>query len=208
MTDGPGLARRRRSRLGLAWAFAAARARSLWRSHPTECSLAGGTASLGLTVGLLSLWLQGHFQAAYGSGAHLAGWQNLLRLGAPWQALLPVAAAGLLALLGAARLRLAPAEPPISWGREPQGGASGLRRAMRRELQVVRLAVLAAGALVGVVLVRVLVYWVASLVGDPQARSTLPGVALELAVWAAAWGCFWIWFWLYRRRLGSWGVSA
>ncbi len=206
MAERPALARR--SRLARSWGWASARAAGTWSRHPAGTVVVTATLLVGAAVGVGSYLLQSHFRAAYLEGQRLAGWENLLRLGAPWQALVPVGLAAALALIGTARLRFAPAEPPVSWGREPAGVVGQLRQAMRREQQVVRMALLGAAGLVGVVGLRLLVYALLALAGDALARHTLAGVALELGVWLLGWLCFWNWYRVYRHRLQDWGVGG
>ncbi len=161
---------------------------------------------LGLAVGIASLLLQQHFVSQYQAGATISGWQNFLRLGAPWEALAPVVVAGLLALIGGLRLGRTTPEPPLHLGRGEARTAGELRAAMRTERRAVRIAYLGMTGLLGMVLVRLLVYAVATLLGSHTARTTLPGVALELGVWLLAWATVWNWHRLYRQQMEAWGV--
>jgi hypothetical protein len=164
------------------------------------------TLLVGLGVGSASFILQNHFTAAFQAGDRLSGWQNFLRLGAPWQALVPVAVAGLLAIAGAIRLSSAQPEPPLILGSPDKSTAHQLRSAMRAERRAVRVAFLVVTGLVGVVAARVIVYEVLTLAGNQLARSTLVGVTIELGFWAATWGAFWNWNRCHRNRMEGWGV--
>jgi hypothetical protein len=79
---------------------------------------------------------------------------------------------------------------------------------MRTERRVVRIAFLAMSGLVGMVLVRVLVYCALALAGNSLARSTLVGVSVELGVWALSWLAVWNWSRVYRTRMEGWGVRG
>ncbi len=176
--------------------------------HRPAVITAGASLVLGLAVGTVSFVLQSRFASSYDAGHRLAGWQNFLRLGAPWQALVPVLLAGLLATIGAARLSRTQPEPPLHLGGPGVSSAGQLRAAMRTERRVVRIAFLAMSGLVGMVLVRVLVYCALALAGNSLARSTLVGVSVELGVWALSWLAVWNWSRVYRTRMEGWGVRG
>ncbi len=176
------------------------------RRHPVATPIGVGSAALGLAVAITSFALQSHFANAYQAGQRLAGWQNYLRLGAPWQALVPVGLAGLLASWGALRLGSAQPEPPVGLGAPEVASAGQLRAALRTERRVVRIAFAVMTGLVGMVLVRFVLYAALAVTGNGLARSTLVGVALELALWLVAWVAFWAWNRRHRQRLESWGV--
>lgn len=176
------------------------------KSHRIEATVAASSLGLGLAVSVSSFLLQTRFVSYYHSGHRLSGWENFLRLGAPWQALIPVAAAGFLALVGAGRLSSAEPEPPLSLGGRETASAGQLRSAMRAERRAIGIAFLVMTGLVGVVAIRVVVYGLVALSGSGVARSTLEGVAIELGVWLAAWLAVWNWNRRYRARLEGWGV--
>ena len=176
------------------------------RRRRLPSAVAGASLLLGLAVAATSFALQSHFTAAYQSGQRLSGWQNFLRLGAPWQALVPVALAGVLATWGAMRMGSARPEPPVSLGTDESATAGNLRGVLRSERRAVRVAFVVMTGLVGVVLARVLVYSALALSGNRLAGSTLAGVAIELAFWLAAWAAFWNWNRCYRARMEGWGV--
>lgn len=161
---------------------------------------------LGAGVGTGSLALQAHFQALYENGGHLAGWEEFLRLGAPWEALPPVLAAALLALVGWARLGSSAPEPSYSVDPERTPSASQLRGMLRRERQVVRALAEGAYVLVGVELVRLVLYLALALAGDHLARSTLPALLVQATAWVICGGAVFGWHHRYRERLESWGV--
>jgi hypothetical protein len=176
------------------------------RRHALTSTVAAASVVLGLAVGAVSFVLQTHFTTVYQSGHRLSGWQNFLRLGAPWQALVPVALAGLLATWGALRLGSAPPEPPLGLSTMDNSTASELRGALRSERRTVRVAFVVMTGLVGIVVARFLVYGALTLNGNRLAHSTLVGVAVELAIWLAAWVAFWNWNRCHRNRMEGWGV--
>ncbi|MGA7362488.1 MAG: hypothetical protein WCB86_07760 [Candidatus Dormiibacterota bacterium] len=179
---------------------------ALVHRHPLTSGVATASLLLGLAVAAISFALQSHFSTAFQDGQRLSGWQNFLRLGAPWQALIPVALAGLLASWGAIRLRTAQPEPPVSLGASEAATAGQLRRALRTERRTVRIAFAVMTGLVGVVTARFLVYAGLALAGNRLAQSTLLGVTVELAFWLAAWAAFWNWNRCHRNRMEGWGV--
>ncbi len=187
--------------------FPDSRAR-LWQVVSSRLVLTAIVAVLlGVAVSLASFLLQTHYQGVFAAGGRLSGWQEFLRLGAPWQALPPVLAATILAALGWLRLRTAAPEP--SWGassdRPPS--ASRLRAGLRRERLVVLAASDAARVLGAVAVIRLCLYAGLSLSGSRLAADTLPGVLAE----AAAWMLFAVVAETWRRRylglLESWGVG-
>lgn len=178
----------------------------LIRRHPLTSVIATASVVLGLAVAIASFALQSHFATSYQAGQRLTGWQNYLRLGAPWQALVPVALAGLLATWGAFRMGSAQAEPPVSLGRAESATAGQLRAALRTERRTARIALVVMTGLVGMVVARFLVYAVLALSGNGLAQSTLIGVTVELAFWLIAWTAFWNWSRCHRNRMEGWGV--
>ncbi|MFZ0169598.1 MAG: hypothetical protein WAL64_09300 [Candidatus Dormiibacterota bacterium] len=177
------------------------------RHHPWPTAVAGGSLILGVGVSLGSFALQSRFTTSYDAGHHLSGWQNFLRVGAPWQALIPVVLAALLAAWGTLRLGSSQPEPPSRLSSRAASSARRLREALRSERRAVGVAFVMISGLVGMVLVRVIVYALLALTGSRLAGATVGGVAIELAFWVAAWGSFWNWNRGYRSRLESWGVS-
>jgi len=167
-----------------------------------------GAASLivGLAVGFGSFALQSHFATLFQAGDRLSGWENFLRVGTPWQSLVPVALAALLAAWGAFRIGSTQPEPPISLGAAEGGTTGQLREALRSERRAVRVALVVVSGLVGVVAVRFSVYSALALSGSQLARATWPGIALELAFWLGAWLAFWNWNRCHRDRMADWGV--
>lgn len=161
---------------------------------------------LGAAVSASSFPLQEHFQAVYQAGGRLAGWQEFLRLGAPWEALPPVLAAAALAFIGWWRLGSAAPEPSWAPPSDRPPSASRLRSGLRRERRTVLLLADAVRVLAIIALVRLGVYAGLAAAGDQLAASTLSGVVLE----AAAWTLFAIgvegWRRRYLRLLESWGV--
>src|SRR5487761_41890 len=151
---------RRPASSSLTQALAAARDRvlAIVRQHPFPTAVGAGGLVVGLAVSLASYALQSHFTADFQAGKRLSGWENFLRLGDPWQALVPVVLAGLLATWGAVRMESAPPEPPLSLGTGETTSAGQLRAALRAERRAVGADLLVMSALVLVVLVRVLVY--------------------------------------------------
>jgi hypothetical protein len=162
----------------------------------------------GVGIGIGSFLLQIYFHNQYLEGKFLSGWQNFLRQGAPWQALVPVAVAGLLALVGRARLESSQPEPGIGLSRLQAAPVSQLRAALRRERQVVTTTLTVLSALVAIVWTRLIVYLALAASGNALARATLTGVALEAVVWGLCWSCFWLWRRGYLAKLESWGVTA
>ncbi len=164
--------------------------------------------ALGVGVGWGSYLLQVHFRQRLASGDSLAGWQNALRLGAPWPPLVPIAVAAVLLALGWWRLRHA--EPEPSHGLLPGAGrewtASELRRHLRRERGAVRGGFGLLSLLWALTAIRFGVYAVLALAGDRTARGTLVGVTLEVVVCTAAWVAGSAWIAAYLERLEQWGV--
>ena len=179
---------------------------ALLRRHPLASLVATASSVLGIGVGAISFELQSHFTTIYQAGGRLSGWQNYLRLGAPWQALVPVGLAGLLAAWGAVRLQGSQPEPPLNFRPADSANAGQLRRALRSERRTVRVAFVVMTGLVGVVVARFCVYGVLTLSGSRLARATLLGVAVELALWLAAWAAFWNWNRCHRKRMEGWGI--
>lgn len=176
------------------------------RCHPWPSAVAGASLVIGVAVSLVSFALQSRFTASYAAGHHLNGWQNFLRVGAPWQALVPVVLAAFLATWGALRLGSSQPEPPSRLSSRAASSARRLREALRSERRAVGIAFLVISGLVGMVLVRVIVYALLALAGSRLAGATLGGVAIELAFWLAAWVAFWNWNRSYHTRLEGWGV--
>ncbi|HVB13503.1 MAG TPA: hypothetical protein VNH38_01940 [Candidatus Dormibacteraeota bacterium] len=174
--------------------------------YPLIAGVAAASVVVGLAVGIGSFALQSHFTALYQEGKQLSGWQNYLRLGTPWQSLLPVLLAGLLATWGALRMSSAQPEPPVSLGATETATAGQLRAALRAERRTVRVAFVGMTGLVGVVVARFLVYSALALSGNRLAGSTWFGVTVELACWLAAWAAFWNWNRSHRNRIEGWGV--
>jgi hypothetical protein len=179
----------------------------LVRRHPWGSAVAAGSLLLGLVVSLASFALQSQFTTSYQAGQRLSGWQNFLRAGAPWQALIPVVLAALLATWGALRLGSSQPEPPSRLSSRAASSARKLREALRSERRAVGIAFVVISGLVGMVLVRVLVYGVLALTGSRLAAATLGGVAIELGFWLATWAAFWNWNRSYHSRLEGWGVG-
>ncbi|MGH7639403.1 MAG: hypothetical protein ACREOL_00600 [Candidatus Dormibacteria bacterium] len=177
------------------------------REHALVAAVMAVSLAAGIAVSIASYLLQAHFAQAYRLGHHLNGVENFLRLGAPWQSLVPVAAAALIAAWASLRIGGASPEPPLSLGRGDGGSAHALRQALRSERHLVRIAFLVVSGLVGVVLVRFLAYSLLTLAGERLARGTWDGVALELLFWLAAWGAFWNWNRCHRQRMAAWGVQ-
>ncbi len=176
--------------------------------RPRVLLLVGTGLVAGVTVGLGSLLLQIHYSALYQRGAALNAWENMFRLGAPWQALIPVAAAAALALIGAWRLPTTRPEPTLGLGRGEPRSASELRRGLRRERAGVRALYLAFSLLSAAVAVRLAVYAIAAMSGQVVARTSLAGVALEVVVWGLCWAAVAFWVRRYREQLDGWGVGA
>ncbi|HVC23797.1 MAG TPA: hypothetical protein VNH82_10295 [Candidatus Dormibacteraeota bacterium] len=181
-------------------------ARAAVRRNPWLGAVAGSSLLVGLLIGVTSFILQSHFSALYQDGQRLSGWQNYLRLGAPWQALLPVVLAALLAMGGALRLSGTQPEPPLSLRGGESASAGELRASLRAERRVVSRAFVFMGGLVGIVASRWLVYSVLALSGNRMAGSTWVGVSIELAFWLVAGAAFWNWNRCHRLRMESWGV--
>jgi len=194
-------------RVGAAPARASAWIMATVRRHPWPSVLAGSSLVLGVGVSLASFALQSRFTASYEAGHRLTGWQNFLRVGAPWQALVPVILAAFLATWGALRLGSSQPEPPSRLSSRAASSARRLREALRSERRAVGVAFAVISGLVGMVLVRVIVYTLLALTGSRLAGATLGGVAIELGFWLAAWAAFWNWNRSYRSRLEGWGVS-
>jgi hypothetical protein len=174
--------------------------------HPSRIAVAGTSLVVGLAVALASFALQSRFAASYQAGHRLSGWQNFVRVGAPWQALIPVAIAALLATWGALRLGGSQPEPPSRLSSRAATNAKRLRGALRAERRAVGIAFLIISGLVGMVLVRVVVYALLALSGSRLAGATLGGVAIELGFWLATWWAFWNWNRSYCSRMEGWGV--
>ncbi len=167
-----------------------------------------GLLALGLGLGWASFALEVRYGDQFRRGGVLNGWQNLLRQGAPGQLLLPVAAAGLLALVGWWRLAGARPEPTLGLTRMEGAPVSQLRASLRRERRIVTAALRVVFALAIMVACRFIVYLGLALRGSPVARSTLMGVFIEGLVWALTGGAFWLWKGRYLSKLESWGVGG
>jgi|GEM_PF-3014192 len=176
------------------------------RRHPWPSAVAGGSLVLGLAASWASFALQSQYTTSYQAGHHLSGWQNFLRVGAPWQALIPVVLAAFLAAWGTLRLGSSQPEPPSRLNSRAASSARQLREALRSERRAVGVAFLVISGLVGMVLIRLVVYAVLALTGSRLAGATLGGVAIELGFWVAAWAAFWNWNRSYRSRLEGWGI--
>ncbi len=163
--------------------------------------------SLGAAVSLASFLLQMHYQGVFAAGGRLSGWQEFLRLGAPWQALPPVLAATILATLGWLRLRSAPPEPSWSASSDRPPSASRLRAGLRRERSWVLASSDAARVLGAVAVVRLCLYAAISLSGSRLAADTLPGVLAEAAAWTLFAAVAEAWRRRYLGLLESWGVG-
>ncbi len=163
--------------------------------------------ALGVAVSVGSFLLQAHYQAVFAAGGRLSGWQEFLRLGAPWQALPPVLAATVLAAVGWLRLRTATPEPSWSAASERPPSASQLRSGLRRERLVVLLATDAARVLGAVAFVRLCFYAGLSLWGSRLAADTLPGVLVEAAGWTLFAAVAEAWRRRYLGLLESWSVG-
>ncbi|MGC8474206.1 MAG: hypothetical protein ACP5PW_07360 [Candidatus Dormibacteria bacterium] len=162
---------------------------------------------LGVAVSLASFLLQTHYQAVFAAGGRLSGWQEFLRLGAPWQALPPVLTATVLAALGWLRLRSAAPEPSWSASSDRPPSASRLRAGLRRERLVVLAAGDAARVLGAVAVIRLCLYAGLSLWGSRVAADTLTGVLAEAAAWVLFAALAEAWRRRYLGLLESWGVS-
>jgi hypothetical protein len=163
--------------------------------------------ALGVATSVASFLLQTHYQAVFAAGGRLSGWQEFLRLGAPWQALPPVLAATLLAAVGWLRLRSAAPEPSWSVAAEGPASASRLRSGLRRERMVVLVASDAARVLGAVAVVRFCLYAGLSISGSRLAADTLPGVLAEAAAWTLFAAVAEAWRRRYLGLLESWGVG-
>jgi hypothetical protein len=176
------------------------------RRYPWPTAIAGSSLVLGLAASLTSFALQSQFTTSYQAGHRLSGWQNFLRVGAPWQALIPVVLAAFLAAWGTLRLGSSQPEPPSRLSSRAARSARQLREALRSERRAVGVAFFVISGLLGMVLIRVVVYAVLALTGSRLAGATLGGVAIELSFWIVAWAAFWNWNRSYRLRLEGWGV--
>ena len=171
-----------------------------------------GAAGLLVAVSALVSWgsyrLQEHFDRLLANGHSLSGWQEVLRLGAPWQTSAPVAAAAALVALGWWRMGSAPPEPAVRLGRDPERPVTAreIRQGLRTERQGVRWLFLAVSACAVVVLVRAGFYVALALAGSTLARATLPGLGWEVLAWGGAWFVFAGWTRAFLRRLEQWGV--
>jgi hypothetical protein len=163
--------------------------------------------ALAMAVSWSSFLLQTHYQAVFAAGGRLSGWQEFLRLGAPWQALPPVLAATLLAALGWLRLRSVAPEPSWSVASERPPSASRLRAGLRRERSVVLAASDLTRVLGAVAVVRLCLYAGLGLRGSQLASSTLPGVLAEAAAWTLFAAVAEAWRRRYLGLLESWGVG-
>lgn len=168
--------------------------------------LALAALGLGGAVGGASFLLQEHFQQAFQDGARLAGWQEFLRRGAPWQALPPVLAGAVLALIGWLRLGRAKPEPSFGLSSAAPPSAPALRSMLRRERRVVLGVADAVSVLVGMVVVRLALYGGLAAAGDQLALATIPGLVFEVLSWLACGGAVWGWRRRYLDRLEGWGA--
>lgn len=195
-------------RLDLTIALRRARTRVLrsLQRYPLVSAVAAVSVVLGLAISITSFALQTHFSGLYANGQRLSGWQNFLRQGAPWQALVPVLLACLLASLGALRLSGTQAEPPLSLKGTESATATELRMGLRAERRTVRRAFVIMVGLVAIVVIRLLVYSVLAIAGNRLAASTWLGVAIELGFWLVAGAAFWNWNRCHRLRMEGWGI--
>ena len=180
---------------------------SRWRRHSQV-----GAITLLVGVSAAVSWgsyrLQEHFDQLLANGNSLSGWQELLRLGAPWQTSLPVAAAAGLVALGWWRMGTTPPEPAVRLGRDRSRPVTAreIRQGLRAERRGIRWLFIAVSACAVVVLVRAGFYTGLALAGSLLARATLPGLGLEVLVWSGAWFVFAGWTRAFLRRLEQWGV--
>jgi len=175
-------------------------------SHRLRTAAWSSVALVGVAVALASFALQKDFANRYQAGAALTGWQNFLRLGDPWQALIPPLAAAALAILGWRSLQVATPQPTFGFPHREHIGVTELRSMLRRERSWMVTLVDAVTGLVLIALVRLPVYLVLAAAGSRLALATTPGIALEAVAWAACGGSFWIWRNRYRSTMESWGI--
>lgn len=192
----PGLA----ARLGQGWRAVA--------GHGLEVLAWSLVTALGTGLALVAFSAQSRYTAQYDLGATLTGWQNLLRMGDPWQATVPAVVAGVLALIGWRRLLNATPEPSIGLPGQERVSAPALRSTLRRERRLMLLLVKFLTALVVLAAVRLPVYLGLAVNGSALARSTLPGVTVQALVWIACGACFWLWRARYLTTLEGWGVTG
>ncbi len=178
--------------------------RRLW----LRVAIWAGVSMAGLALGWGSLALEVDFTNQYRRGGVLNGWQNLLRQGASWEMLIPVAIAGLLAFIGWLRLEPARPEPSLGLARMEAAPVHVLRASLNRERRVVTVVLEVVFGLVVLACGRFVVYLAWALAGNPVARSALMGVFLEALVWALCGGSFSLWRHRYLAKLDSWGVHG
>ncbi|MHB8323407.1 MAG: hypothetical protein ACYDEA_08620 [Candidatus Dormibacteria bacterium] len=176
------------------------------RRHWLRVALWACVTVAGLALGWWSFALDVDFTNQYRRGGVLNGWQNLLRQGASWEMLIPVAIAGLLAFIGWLRLEPARPEPTLGLARMEAAPVHVLRASLNQERRVVTAVLEVAFGLVVLACCRFAVYLALALAGNPVARSSLMGVFLEALVWALCGGSFSLWRHRYLAKLESWGV--
>ena len=180
---------------------------ALWR-HRVRVTVWTGVLIAGVALGWASFLMEVSFRNLYRHGGVLNGWQNFLRQGAPWEVLVPVAVAGLLAFIGWWRLDTARPEPTLGLARMEEAPVGELRASLRRERRIVTLVLEMAFVLAALACCRFIVYLALALGGNSVARSTLMGVFLEALVWALGGGGFWLWRHRYLSKLETWGVRG
>ena len=164
-------------------------------------------ALVGVAVAMASFALQREFVSRYQEGVALSGWQNFLRLGDPWPALIAPLAAGALALMGWRSLQSATPQPTFGLPHREHIGVTELRSTLRRERGWMIAMVDAVTGLALIALLRLPVYLVLAAMGSRLALGTIPGIALEAAAWAACGASFWLWRSRYRATLEGWGIT-
>lgn len=175
--------------------------------HRLRAAVWGAVALVGVAVAMASFALQREFVGRYQAGAALDGWQNFLRLGDPWQALVPPLAAAVLALMGWRSLQRATPQPTFGLPHRELTGVTGLRSRLRRERAWIDTVVDLVTGLVLIALIRLPVYLVLAATGSRLALSTSPGIVLEEVAWAACGGSFWLWHRRYRETMDGWGIT-
>jgi hypothetical protein len=173
---------------------------------PLRAGLAVLAAGTAVGWGFAALGLHESEAAALGQGARAGALGQLFATGSSPLTAWPGWAMTVLLGLAALHLRRGPLEPPVGRGPGPGGGATALRRGLRREYLVVRCLLVALSLLALADLGRLGVAGGATLAGVDSAGDGLGWNGLEAAGLVAAAAALALWLAAYREKLTAVGA--